>query len=61
MITLNLWPEYFSKELLKLNVLNKIWFQEYKNNQENRSVTQGSRDSELKWQEYNFYSTTDIS
>jgi hypothetical protein len=40
----------FSKELLKLNVLNKMWFQEYKSNQEIKLGNQGLRDSELKWQ-----------
>jgi len=26
-------PDYFNEELLKLNILNKIWVQDYDNNQ----------------------------
>ncbi len=50
MIILSFELEHFSKDLLKLNVLNEIWFQEYKNNQEIKSGTQGLRDSKIKWQ-----------
>lgn len=48
---------YYSKSLAKVywqrvtraNVLNEIWFQEYKNNQKIKSNTQWLKDSELKW------------
>jgi len=46
------WPKCFSRELLKLNVLNEIWFTEFTNNQEIKSETQGLRECELKWQFY---------
>jgi len=52
LIILNLWLNSFSKELLKLNVLNEIWFQEYKNDQEIKLGTQQLRDGKLKWQFY---------
>jgi hypothetical protein len=50
LIIRNLWPEYLSKELSRLNIINEIWFQKYKNNQEIKSGTQGLRDSKIKLQ-----------
>jgi hypothetical protein len=50
LIILNLWPECFIKESLKLVYWMKWDFKEYKNNQWIKLCTLGLRGSALKWQ-----------